>query len=406
MKIESLELTNVRTVKTAKFHFHPTTNLIVGVNGIGKTTVLDVLAYCLSAKTAFCNSSTDHPVMFDCKDIRKDESATFLLAKCEVNFSGQIRTISLQVQFSTETSLVSPGMQVRLDDNVGQRELFEDYNLAVLFSINRSLANERQPRERAAAAGIAAGFAGAHSKNPPDLRESADWLLGLHAPSKTPPSSAKTLNSLNMAISRFLPNYAHIEAVANHAAPYLGIKRHGKLLPVTSLSGGEQSILAIVLDLIRRLERTNPDLDDPAAEAEAVVLIDEVELHLHPAWQRQIVRKLTDTFPRCQFIATTHSPQVIGEVEHECLHVMDEDGVHSPTCSYGVDSNRVLEEIMNTNPRTEAVEELLKKISDAIVRNQYEDARSMLAKLSGYLGENDPEIARAETLMRFMTEDS
>jgi len=406
MKIESLELTDVRAIKTAKFHFHPTTNLIVGVNGIGKTTTLDVLAYCLSHKTGLCNVSTGHTVTFDPKDIRNDENATFLLAKFQLNFSGQIRTISHQVQLSTETSLVSPGMQVRLDDNVGQQELSEDYSLVVLFSINRSLASERQPRGGATAAGIVAGFAGAQSKNPPDQRELADWLLGLQAPSKTPPSSAKTLNCINMAISRFLPNYAHIEAVTNHAAPYLGIRRHGKLLPVTSLSGGEQSILAIVLDLIRRLEQTNPDLDDPAAEAEAVVLIDEIELHLHPAWQRQIVRKLTDTFPRCQFIATTHSPQVIGEVEHQCLHIMDEDGVHSPTCSFGVDSNRVLEEIMNTNPRTEAVEELLKKISDAIVRNQYEDARSLLAKLSGYLGENDPEITRAETLMQFMTEDS
>ena len=55
----------------------------------------------------------------------------------------------------------------------------------------------------------------------------------------------------------------------------------------------------------------------PLSEGHAIVLIDELDLHLHPKWQRQIVHNLTKAFPRCQFIATTHSPQIIGEVPHE-----------------------------------------------------------------------------------------
>ena len=123
-------------------------------------------------------------------------------------------------------------------------------------------------------------------------------------------------------------------------------------LPVAQLSDGERGLLAMVFDLTRRLTQANPEMEDPAAEAEAVVLIDEIELHLHPGWQRRIVRNLTETFPKCQFIATTHSPQLIGEVEHDRIQIIADGQVYSPTHSFGVDSSRVLEEIMGADPRT------------------------------------------------------
>ena len=96
--------------------------------------------------------------------------------------------------------------------------------------------------------------------------------------------------------------------------PQLLIEKQGAVIPVAKLSDGERGMLALVFDLTRRLAQANPNLDDPAAEGVGVVLIDEIDLHLHPEWQRTIVTNLPETFPRLQFIATTHSPQVIGEV--------------------------------------------------------------------------------------------
>lgn len=133
-------------------------------------------------------------------------------------------------------------------------------------------------------------------------------------------------------------------------------KRVPTTLEVSQLSDGERGILALVLDLTRRLAQANPSMEDPAAEAEAVVLIDELDLHLHPKWQRQIVTKLTKTFPKCQFIATTHSPQIVGEVGHRRIQMIADGQVYSPTHSYGVDSSRVLEEIMGANPRAEKIQ--------------------------------------------------
>ena len=180
------------------------------------------------------------------------------------------------------------------------------------------------------------------------------------------------------------------------------IDRSATTLPVELLSDGERGVLAMVLDLTRRLAQANPAMEDPAAEAEAVVMIDEIELHLHPAWQRQIVHNLTAAFPRCQFIATTHSPQIIGEVEHGRIQIIANGEVYSPTHSFGVDSSRVLEEIMDANPRTREVKALLSEVSQEVGKQRYESARGLLAQLIDRLGENDPEITRIRTLLDFM----
>jgi predicted ATP-binding protein involved in virulence len=108
------------------------------------------------------------------------------------------------------------------------------------------------------------------------------------------------------------------------------------------------------------------------------------------------------TFPKCQFIATTHSPQVIGEVEHGRIQIIADGQVYSPTHSFGVDSSRVLEEIMNADPRTREVQELLSEISEEVGAQRFEKARELVAKLSGQLGENDPEVTRTSTLIDFM----
>jgi len=143
-------------------------------------------------------------------------------------------------------------------------------------------------------------------------------------------------------------------------------------------------------------------MKNPAANAEALVLIDEIDLHLHPQWQRQIVKNLTAAFPKCQFIATTHSPQVIGEIEHNRIQVITKEGVYSPTHSYGVDSSRVLEEIMEAGPRTQEVQKTLSDLSQIIGEEKFKEAESLLNELVAKLGEDDPEVTRIRTLLDFM----
>jgi predicted ATP-binding protein involved in virulence len=273
--------------------------------------------------------------------------------------------------------------------------------LAVMFATNRAVPSERAPRATKSGAGIAPAYADAFASRELRLGEFADWLRVQAVLQKERQSANRVLESIQEAVSRFLPGYQSLQ-LGGEDARSLVIEHEGTVVPVRQLSDGERGSLALVLDLSRRLAQANPRMADPVAEAEVVVLIDEIDLHLHPKWQRQIVRNLTLTFPKCQFIATTHSPQVIGEVHHSRIQIIADGRVYAPTHSFGVDSSRVLEEIMSADPRAQEVQTLLSQISAEVGGQHFEQARRSVGKLSEQLGENDPEVIRTSTLIDFM----
>ena len=423
MRVTRLKLANVRAIEAAEFRFRPGFNLVAGVNGVGKTTVLDALAVCLSAIVGRAEGHRRSAVSFVADDIRIRVGA--LQVECGFELSGEIETYTLHRprdsvvvpkemdQFDRgETGYTAntaptfeefyPGMPVE-----GETRGVEGRPLAVLFSTNRAVPSERAPSKSVAAGGVNAAYSDALSKRRElRLAEVAAWMRVQEALSSERPAAKRVLAAFEAAVTRFLPDYRNFRVGdAGKRGHLLLIDRGDVTLPIRSLSDGERGVLALVLDLTRRLAQANPEMDDPAAEAGAVVLIDEIELHLHPSWQRRIVGNLTETFPQCQFIATTHSPQAIGEVEQDRIHIMADGEVYLPPYSYGVDSSRILEEIMDAPPRTVRVKELLSTISGAIGDDRYDNARELLADLFDCLGEDDPEVTRIRTLLDFMTDD-
>ena len=126
-------------------------------------------------------------------------------------------------------------------------------------------------------------------------------------------------------------------------------------LEIDQLSGGQRAVLALAADLAARMTQANPHLDAPL-NSEAIVLIDEVELHLHPSWQQRILKDLRRTFPNTQFIVSTHSPQVLTTVEPE--HIVElarENGRivagSAAGWTYGAESGDVLSVVMGVNER-------------------------------------------------------
>jgi predicted ATP-binding protein involved in virulence len=273
--------------------------------------------------------------------------------------------------------------------------------LAALFSTARAVPKRRGSVAQSAPAGVDAALAGALSSRELRLDQFVSWIQALGALGHEHPIARGVLDAVQDAVACFLPNYQNLR-LEGEGRTSLMIDRDGATLPVHLLSDGERGVLSLVLDLTRRLSWANPDLLDPVAETEAVVLVDELELHLHPKWQRQIVHRLQATFPRCQFIATTHSPQIIGELEHDRIHVMDGGEVYSPTHSFGVDSSRVLEEVMAADSRNQEVQGLLSQISNEIGKNRFADARQLIERLVERVGENDPEVTRLRTLLDFL----
>ena len=155
--------------------------------------------------------------------------------------------------------------------------------------------------------------------------------------------------------------------------------------------------------MARRAAILNPHLGDAALRnTPGVVAINELDLHLHPNWQRRIIHDLKTTFPSLQFIATTHSPQLIGEAQPEEIRMLDDDETSTPPRSFGIDSSRVLEEVMGTRSRNGAVDDLLKQLFESIDGERFEDARRLLADAEAKLGPDDPEVTRARALMTFL----
>jgi predicted ATP-binding protein involved in virulence len=170
-------------------------------------------------------------------------------------------------------------------------------------------------------------------------------------------------------------------------------------LNVAQLSDGERNMLALVGDMARRFSVLNPGLQNPN-EGAGVALIDEIDLHLHPRWQREVMTKLESTFPNCQFVITTHSPQVLGELKPESVMLL-RDGtlIGHPQASYGLSSGQVLEEIMGASSRTSEVKQQLESIHSSLERGELTSARQLIAELKAE-APSVPELAGAEALLK------
>lgn len=189
----------------------------------------------------------------------------------------------------------------------------------------------------------------------------------------------------------------------------------GSAQPMKNLSAGQRMMLAVVGDLAIRCVTQNAQLlppddltaeDDPLPrvlrETPGVALIDELDVHLHPKWQRRVATDLKRTFPLIQFICTSHSPQVIGEVMPEELQFL-KDGVATRNLgqSFGMDSNWILSVLMDADPMDEGVKLRIDKIKDLLVNGRIDEATAILDDLRGEVGNSGAIQRAASSIERF-----
>jgi predicted ATP-binding protein involved in virulence len=143
-------------------------------------------------------------------------------------------------------------------------------------------------------------------------------------------------------------------------------------------------------------------------ETRGVVLIDELDLHLHPAWQRRVISDLKRTFPNIQFFATTHSPQLIGQAEAQEVLLLDLEGHTRPGQSFGMDSNWVLKHVMGSQDRDPEIARRLDALFDMLENEQYGEARREVSALREKIGRH-PDLVEADAYIdrytRFDTEE-
>jgi predicted ATP-binding protein involved in virulence len=174
----------------------------------------------------------------------------------------------------------------------------------------------------------------------------------------------------------------------------------------TNLSDGQRIVLTLVGDLVKRATTLNPHLEDRVLQqTPGVVLIDELDLHLHPKWQRRIIHDLRMMFPSLQFIATTHSPQLIGEAEPEEVILLGGQEPTNPAQSYGMDSNWILKHVMGADERDAKIKGKLDEAEKLIVSFDLNGARARVDELRAEIG-NHPELVRLSARIDRLAEKS
>lgn len=413
MRVRSVKLANLRAIETAEFRFQPGFNLIVGVNGVGKSTVLDALRICASRLLPSMTESRAKAMTFAAEDIRSglpflDVELSLALGPDEFRFTrcqwretfaaddaenldrlrreilnserlrGRARSLLRELDEShgvSDSDAYSPSL-AKLAKAARTAKTAPN---CIYFSTNRSVASTASISKSRAAGGRSAAYSEALVPRPMYVAQFADWMRVQEVLGAEQEAATRHLQVLHSAIARFLPGYSDLRPVEESSSGLM-IKHGGITLDVAQLSDGERGVLALVLDLARRLSQANPSLTDPLAEGNAIVLIDEIDLHLHPKWQRQIVHNLTAVFPCCQFIATTHSPQVVAAVEPEQVLLLTATEVVHPDRTFGMDSNWILRHLMETDDRPENAALAIRKVEAFIKRGAFAKARLAIAK--------------------------
>jgi predicted ATP-binding protein involved in virulence len=183
---------------------------------------------------------------------------------------------------------------------------------------------------------------------------------------------------------------------------------HGRL-HLSQLSDGVRNMVALVADIAHRCARLNPQFGELAAKrTPGVLLIDEIDMHLHPGWQQKIAGLLRTAFPAMQLVLTTHSPQVLTTVDASCIRILEvERGVgdlETPTVeTLGVESADVLARIMRVNaiPDVEAARKLSRY--KALIQQgaaTAEEAASLRTFLDAHFGARHPLMVECQRLLR------
>ena len=408
MRLESIKLAGFRGISKLKLKFPEQINALAGVNGSGKSAVLDCTAIMLSRLIGRIRSSAGTGRYFVDSDISNETSET--QNKVAIRFQGQ------SVHWSVTKTRKGRRKQTitRLDVMKKHIERFrseldEDEHaklpVVVYYPVNRAVLDiPLRIRIRHRFDDRLAAYDQALSGEGRSFRVFFEWFREredleneylIDEPSFRDPQ----LRAVRVAIRRLLPGFRRLKI--RRLPLRMVVKKNDEELIVNQLSDGEKCTLAMAGDLARRMVIANPFMEDPL-ETEAVVLIDEIGLHLHPGWQRHIVPALAETFTNTQFILSTHSPAVLSQLKSNSIWIMSktESGIvaNRPEDAYGQTVNRILEDVMGVPARPREVEDELGGLYVAIEEKDMEKAKYLLGCLQKTIG-TDPDLVRARVLI-------
>jgi predicted ATP-binding protein involved in virulence len=440
MKLKSVKIENFRAIGELELPLHPQLTVFVGNNADGKTTILDAIAIGLGAiLTRLPNikgrhfgkydlrqlfkKTVQHPKMTDSL-VKHREYAPFVRVTLTAETVEKTtivwdRTKTKSHEFASNIKLTQ--LHEYLDKIIPAIDKEEDVYLpvvayygterAVLHNAVRNF-NKDFGRYKALERALDADqrlsemvqwFAFQEDMERRFREERQDYTLTL-----------PTLEAVKKAICQIIPYSSNPRTLLNPLHLIVTIAPPGwnepEILSLQQLSDGYRTTLAMCMDLARRLAQANPFYGVDAGLAPAVVLIDEIDLHLHPSWQQTILGTLMQVFPSVQFIVTTHSPAVLTTVKADNIWQLErcqQNGIcaYRPIINpYASESTRVLHSIMHVDPRPQHLPEVvqLQAYLQMVNHGEYETKQALVLRqqLEERLGTDEPSFNLADMLIR------
>lgn len=427
LRLDELSLTNYRCFSRCEVEFHPELSVLVAENGSGKTAVLDAAA---SALSVFVNAlysaepikkllRTDVRLVPDqpngmIPSLPTEYDAKGTVADERVGWKSAVMTYGDKVRPSTRDFSDIRDFAQRFKSEAKVLPLVAYYGTGRLWSEHR-LTESRRTSVTNVEERLAGYFDCLTSSS--SFKGISTWFDFRMQQTASPAFRESLATNLAMiegvraATNKVLQptGWSDIQWDNDLRGLTAEHKSQGRL-PLLMLSDGVRTMLALVADVARRCASLNPQLSDQASVmTPGVLLVDEVDMHLHPRWQQLVLGLLREAFPSLQIIVSTHSPHVLSTVDKSSIRILQFDGgearVDTPLLqTRGVESAYVLATVMRVDPVPDLQESNeLKEYRDLIESGhaEREDAIALRRRLIAHYGESHLLIEECDRLIRF-----
>lgn len=416
MKLTSAKIRNFRGIEEWNITFEPGFNLIKGVNGRGKTSVLEAIAVGLGGFVAGLEGvATRH---FSKDEIRQVYTTVGdgsynkkIIVPTEVYLEADVDGESYEwlrgrKDIKTSRSTIQPRDICQKAELMANEENKELPILAYLGA-GRVWSQRREKVENIFRKQYfrTVGYTDAlHDAS--NIKLLLNWCVKMEQVAWQKEKKIAEYEAVKKAVSDFMQ---YMEPGSDCRVFYdkqqeeLMYERGNEILPVMSLSAGYQSLVWMVFDIAYRMAVLNPFMKESIAMTSGIVLIDEIDMHLHPKWQWNIINALQKVFPNVQFIAATHSPILFASAKDVWLIDVDGDEIEYSHSHYGIDINTSLNTYQETIEMPAEVKEKAEAFNDAMDAERYGEALEILEELENSTAPTHPLLIQLRTRYDFET---